>query len=366
MPSDPAPTWPASSWTGRYSDGKTAGSVPADVRLTDRGVEIGFPGAPQALVWPYGALGVAAPLTRSAADVLLTYSFMPGATLFVADAGFARAVAKAAPQLTSRAFGWRSARPWIIAAACAGVIALGVWAADLSPSKAVASLLPDRVRTSIGEQVISAMGESRRQCTAPAGHAALDRLVARLAAGAGTTAKFNVRVLDWGLLNAFAVPGSQIVLTRQIITQAKTPDEVAGVLAHEMGHAIELHPETALVRMVGLTAAVELMTGGGGTLANIGLMLTQLGYTRAAEREADAHALRMLEKAEISPAGIAEFFRRIGTIENKAGAPEWDLLRSHPNTEERAKAAANRPSYRATPAMSDADWQALRAICVQG
>ena len=66
-------------------------------------------------------------------------------------------------------------------------------------------------------------------------------------------------------------------------------------------------------------------------------MLTQLGYTRVAEREADAHALRMLEQARISPKGTVDFFKRVEQLEKKAGAPEWDILRSHPQTAERAK-----------------------------
>ncbi len=354
---------PTRSFAGRYSDGKTAQSVPADVRLTDRGIEIGFPGAPQALIWPYGALGTATPLTAKSADALVTYGYMPGASLFVADKEFAAALSRLAPQITSRAYGWRAARPWMMAAGGVVVVIAGIWAAGLSPARWVAGMLPDGARAAIGEQVITSMVGGRKECTEPAGRAVLDRLVARLSEAEGGKARFKVRVVDWGLLNAFAVPGEQIVLTRQIITQAKSAEEVAGVLAHEMGHGLELHPETAIVRIIGLTAALELVTGGGGTLANIGLGLTQLSYTRSGEREADARGLALLEKAQISSSGLIDFFRRIGELEKKSGKGDWGIFRTHPESEERAKSAAARPAWKTMPAMSAEDWQTLRAIC---
>lgn len=354
---------PSTTFHGRYSDGQTAQSSPAEVRLTERGLEIGFPGAPQALVWPYGALGTATPLAKSAADALVTYEYMPGASLFVADVRFVEALRRLSPQVTSRAYGWQSARPWAIAAAVVALVFAGGWAANLSPARWVAGMLPDSARASVGDKVLASMVEGRKECTETAGRAALDRLVGRLSDASGTKTRFRVRVVDWGLLNAFAVPGEQIVLTRQIIAQAKSPEEVAGVLAHEMGHGLELHPETAIVRIVGLTAILELMTGGGGTLANVGLGLTQLSYTRAAEREADARGLALLEKAQISSSGLIDFFKRIGDIERKSGKGDWGLFRTHPQSEERAKAAAARPAWRSEPAMSAQEWQALRAIC---
>ncbi len=106
------------------------------------------------------------------------------------------------------------------------------------------------------------------------------------------------------------------MLTRGLIAKADSPDEVAGVLAHEMGHGIEMHPETALVRALGLSAAAELMLGGsGGTLANIGIVLAQLSYTRDAERNADRHALEILKGAGVSAQGLAEFFTRVTKLE---------------------------------------------------
>ena len=373
MHSDPSsPNYSGAIYAGRYSDGRSAQSVPADVRLTDRGIEIGFPGAPQALIWPYRALGAATPLSRKSTDALVTYEFMPGASLFVGDATFVQALMKASPQITSRAYGWQSAKPWVLAASAVGVVFAGLWAIGLSPARWVANMLPDRTRAAVGEQVINSMAGQYRTCDDTKGAAALDKLTTRLTIGAPKDQTFKVRVVDWNLLNAFAAPGEQIVLTKRIIQNAKSPEEVAGVLAHEMGHGLERHPETAIVRFIGMTAALELITGGGGTIANIGLGLTALSYTRSAEREADARALQLLEKAEISPSGIVDFFKRMGEAQAKtkgqsketARTSEWgSVFSTHPDSEERARNAASKAAWRATPALSPDEWQALRAIC---
>src|SRR6185295_12529611 len=111
----------------------------------------------------------------------------------------------------------------------------------------------------------------------------------------------------------------QIIMTRGLVQKAVSPDEVAGVLAHEIGHTLELHPEAGLVRAMGLSAAAQLVFAGStGNATNIGLLLTQLRYTRVAEREADVHAVRILKNAQISAKGFGDFFER---LEPKISSP---------------------------------------------
>jgi Peptidase family M48 len=76
-----------------------------------------------------------------------------------------------------------------------------------------------------------------------------------------------------------------IIVTRGLLEKVGSPEEVAGVPAHEIGHVLELHPETAIVRAVGLAAEL-ILTGSSSRLANLGILLSQLSYNRAAEREA--------------------------------------------------------------------------------
>ncbi|MBO0763905.1 MAG: M48 family metallopeptidase [Hyphomicrobiaceae bacterium] len=351
------------TYEGRFSDGRTAAGLPATVRLVSQGLEIA-PGAGQVpFVWSYRDLAAATPIGRRAGDVLLSCAVTPGATLFVSDQAFVAALADKASHLTTVSQRWRFARPLLAVCALFALAVAALWVADVSPARGLAGLLPMELRRSLGRQVVRSMSQGRGTCDTPEGRAALGRLTERLAVATGGK-RFDIRVLNWSLVNAFAAPGEQIVLTRGLIEQAIGPDEVAGVLAHEMGHGLELHPETAIIRVVGLSAAVELMLGGnGGALANIGLVLTQLGYSRAAEREADAHALRILETAHISLQGFAGFFKRVEDRERGSVIGEIGLLRTHPFSAERARLAEQRPAYPATPALTDDDWRALRGIC---
>jgi beta-barrel assembly-enhancing protease len=349
------------AYQGRFSDGKTASILPSSVRLTAQGVEI-VPSAQAPLVWRYGELATALPVGRGMADVLLSCPALPGATLFVTDRAFVAALVARAPQLTAGSQRWRYARPMLAACAAIALLVAALWFADVSPARGLAGLLPTELRQSIGRQVVQSLGNGRVACQTPDGSEALRRLTERLSAAAGR--RFSVSVLDWDVVNAFAAPGEQIVIARGLIAQAKSPDEVAGVLAHEMGHGIELHPETGIIRAVGLSAAVELMFGGSsGTMAGIGLVLTQLGYSRVAEREADARALDVLEKAQVSPLGFAAFFKRLDKDQGGSPLGQISIFRSHPLLGERARLAASRPAYPTTPALSDDDWRALRGIC---
>ena len=188
---------------------------------------------------------------------------------------------------------------------------MGVWFFEVDPAQAVARLMPQQSREALGRNFVAALAKDCKACETPASRAALDRLTQRLTAAASSSPMpVRVMLLDWRLVNAFAMPGGQIILTRGLVQTAGSPDEVAGVLAHELGHALELHPETGLVRAMGLAAAAQLIfAGSAGTVSNVGLVLTQLRYTRIAEREADAHALRMLKGAGISSQGLRRLLR---------------------------------------------------------
>jgi beta-barrel assembly-enhancing protease len=374
----------ATPYIARFSDGKTAGSADARARLTERGVEIDLSGRHEPLVWPYGALSSAEPLNKHSIDALLTYSYQPGATLFVSNPEFARKLAVAAPQLSTSAQRWRVMRPLMWAVALVFAVSAVMWVMNVSVARGIAGLLPDEARRALGKTAMESFTNSRRVCSSPKGTVALKRLTEKLSKASGTNKSFDVIVVDWDLLNAFATPGEQIVLTRGLIQKAGGPDEIAGVLGHEMGHGIELHPEAGIVRAIGLSAAIELMMGGSaGTIGNLGLMLAQLSYSRDAEREADLQALRLLKAAEISPKGLSEFFDRVARLDGERGGksktgdakgdgPATDpdgssslsrILRSHPLTEERRKLIEAQAPYQSSPALGAEDWQALQDIC---
>jgi Zn-dependent protease with chaperone function len=200
-------------------------------------------------------------------------------------------------------------------------------------------------------------------CQSPSGHAALDGLVDEFAAVADAPYRFEALVLDMEMVNAFALPGGKIVLFRGLIDFADSPEEVAGVVAHEMGHVIERHGTEVILRNLGLAALVDALMGGaqGSWAGDVGEALIGLSYSREAENEADTAALGLLHGTGIRADGLGRFFERIG--ERHGDMPgALNLLSSHPSSEARARMVAAAGSG-GTAGMSDAEWQALREIC---
>ena len=377
MPYDSSTPAQGPFYQARFSDGTSAAARDVRVAMSPRGLIL-RPlniGDGEDLIWPYGALTTAEPLSAHAIDAQVSYTYQPGASLFVPNGSFARELAKAAPHLTTRAARRRAAMPWIWVAVAIATIATLVSLSNLSPARAIAGLMPDGLRNSLGKQTIASITRDKNVCKSPDGLGAVATLANRLQAKAADH-PVEIVVVDWSLVNAFATPGNQIVLTSGLIKEAKNSDEVAGVLAHEIGHARLLHPETSMVRVIGMSAAVELMLGGGsGTLANIGVLLTQLSYTRQAEEEADEEALVMLRQAGISADNLANFFRRVQKVEGKAdgddddagegssGGGLLDMLSTHPRTEDRVRRIETANRYPATEALTASQWQALKSIC---
>ncbi|TMJ71893.1 MAG: tetratricopeptide repeat protein [Alphaproteobacteria bacterium] len=357
-------------FAGVHSDGRFATASPVSVRFTGGGLELRSDREMGSRTWPYDQLQGSVPLRADTPDVLLSLLPEGAETLFVADPSFSGLLLARAPALSCARQRWQGLKPGLAVLAAVVAIVSGVWLLDLHPAQTIARVMPQKTRAALGGAVVTSMTKDRKVCETPASKAALGRLTERLTAAASDK-PMGVRVvlLDWSLVNAFAVPGGQIILTRGLVQRAGASDEVAGVLAHELGHTLELHPEAGIIRVVGLSAALQLaLAGSQGTISNIGLILTQLRYTRIAEREADAHALRMLKGAGISAKGFGDFFERLesnkpGEEAGKSASELEMILRTHPPTAERIAMVRAQPSYPATPALSADDWRALREAC---
>lgn len=236
---------------------------------------------------------------------------------------------------------------------------------------AAAPLLPSQVTRPIGDAVIASLGAPR--CSGATGTAALARLVARLRPAAGFVEPVEVTVVDTPAINAVTAPGGRVAMFHGLIAHAAGPDEVAGVLAHELTHVALRHPAKALLREAGLSLIVRAI---GGDVGNAVDLAGTLRSSRRAERAADAGALVLLRAAHVSPAGLAAFFDRMQRDEAAKAAGDRtrraiDLATSfaatHPGEAERAAAitTAIPRAGATTPAMAAADWQALRSICVR-
>ena len=198
----------------RFTASPSSGSVDATATLRPAGIEIDLERDLTRRLWQYANLEALEPLRPNTIDVLLSTTDEPGARLFVQGREFAAGLKEQAPHLTARAESWRGARPWLFLFLALLVgFSIVTYAAGWSPIRSLAIALPDGWRQRLGDAARQSMTEGHKQCSDPAGLAALAQLTDRVSKAASVSTPFRVRVYDWSLMNAFAVPGGQIVLT---------------------------------------------------------------------------------------------------------------------------------------------------------
>lgn len=223
----------------------------------------------------------------------------------------------------------------------------------------IAPYVPSSWERRLGDAMVGDFGG--RFCKGPGGQQALDALARRLDGGGDP---IEVRVANIKMVNAVALPGGKVVIFRGLLSDAKSPDEVAGVLGHEIGHVRNRDVMAALLRQMGLSVLLGGFSGDVGGTFNALLSAT---YSREAEARADNYALAALARAGVSPAATAGFFTRLAHDEAKLGPAGAALgyMSSHPLSQSRERkfkaGVVKSATYR--PALDAAQWRALADIC---
>ena len=168
---------------------------------------------------------------------------------------------------------------------------------------------------------------------------------------------WTFRVLDDPIVNAFALPGGYIYVTRGILAYLNSEAELATVLGHEIGHVTGKHSVNRISKSqlaslgmsVGMAVSPELRRFGG--LAETSLGLLFLKYSRDDEREADELGLRYMDRARYDPREMPKVFAMLGSVSGSSDSgriPSW--LSTHPDPEDReARARARLSRLEASP-----------------
>jgi Zn-dependent protease with chaperone function len=244
-----------------------------------------------------------------------------------------------------------SSRRWrLLFAALVAVPAVGIGLtirfSDALVARAVAGV-PLSWEIAIGESAF--LGATAGLPPAPARETAVvDAVFARLLPHVAQTGyPFAWKVVDVPQVNAFALPGGKVVVFSGLVREAARPEELAGVLAHEIEHAVLRHSLQKMVRGAGIRAVAGLLFGdlGGaaGAIGEAGVGLQELSYDRDQERAADLAAIELLDRAGIDPAGLPELFGRLaaaaggGDTSTPAAGKALSLLSTHPASAERSR-----------------------------
>lgn len=358
----------STSFAAALYDGQTAARRDVRVILSPAGLTIAGENGQPIATWAYEDLRLVDEDRRTGPVRLRNATDDVGARLQLADRQALAAIIQQAPHLAQRR---RFSRALVISvtglagtAALAGFLWFGVpWAARIT-----ADVIPVSWEESLGEnlyaeviKIFAVVGDGEPAvCAEATGTAALQRLVTQLSP-ATSSYDFRITVLDVPVPNAFALPGGHMVILRGLLDFVEGPDEVAGVLAHEIGHVVHRDGTKAMIRQLGLQGILGLFFGGGTPVA-IGETLLTFSFSREAEADADAEALDLLQGAGIQTSGLGEFFQRL--IDQQGDmADGLEFLSTHPSSASRVRFFDEANATGGGPAMSDADWQALRAIC---
>ena len=288
----------------------------------------------------------------------------PGALLSSRAPGFASALAPLGRSPRGMPSGRRLVRLGLLLGGALVALLILVYASLPLVAHTLARRVPLEVERRIGFQVEALLED--RYCHGEPARAALEGLLARLQlpASHGPTAT-KVRIMNWELANAFTLPGGTVVLTRGLIAEAQDPDEIAGVLAHELEHVRQRHVMAHIIRSsilsLGWSVSVGDFSGSMVIDPSTAFAIANERFSRADERSADAGALARLDRAGIGRAGLAAFFRRLQDKTDQV--PAW--LSTHPASQERAAAIAVGPSTAARPALDAEGWKALQAACAK-
>ena len=364
MPSETAFSCPA-----RFSDGQSADQVPVVVRPTDAGLAIASEDGADLAVWDWPHIQQLEK-TTAGRPIRLGNRTIGGARLTIDDHAIAPILDDRAPHLHSDPLTRERVKAMsAFGGAVAAMIAFAIWGIPLLAGP-IAHFVPISWEQRVGDDTIEIvnrlLADGKKMCAEPRAQKVLEKLSARLVGSIDTPYDIRVSVADGKIVNAFAVPGGRVVLFRGLIEKAKSPDEVAGVLAHELAHVVHRHPTQGLVASVGWSMLLSVFSGGAAisneALARLAGHMATSAYSRDLEAEADSTGVDMLRQAGIGSRGLIDFFRSLQRLEDKGfKLPEY--LSSHPVTGKRIEAIEGKSAASQDPALTDQEWQLLRNIC---
>jgi len=285
--------------------------------------------------------------------VFFTHPDRPYAAIHTADHSVLKhPVLAARPELTAQVGRVQSRQRHarvLVLSVIAALIALiaGVVLAKDRIVESLANSIPTQWEVSLGNTLFEQMIRNEREVTDPDLTARLRKITDPLVNGINDSRyPFQFHIIEDPTVNAFAIPGGHVVIHSGLLLAADTPEEVAGVLAHEIAHITRRHGFRSLISSLGLYQVLQMFVGDAtsllAVLANNGAFLLDLKFSRDFEREADAVGWEYLLRANIDPGGMVEFFKTLEAEEKKTlgGLPggtekTLSLVSTHPATLER-------------------------------
>lgn len=301
----------------------------------------------------------------------------PGARLASTGIANMKAALDVLPKLTQgqRADWWKQARIITLAtAALVSVIVAYLYGIPLLSDRLVTFFPPEwevKIGATADAQIEASLTEGKGYSICDTNpNSVANKAITRFAETAftGLNSPFHptVTVVRSNVPNAFALPGGTTYYLSSLIQASRTPDEFAGVLAHELGHVYYRHGMQTLIATSTTGLLVGFVLGdltGLSVAGAVGASLIDNRFSRQAEEQADDFAGKTAQRLGFSPAGLVDLLDRVATDDSFSRA--LALFSSHPLTAERRKALEALDTHEpgTKPAFTAEEWQAIRDLC---
>jgi predicted Zn-dependent protease len=364
-----------SSGAGVYFDGVTSARREVAVELGPDSLRISAKDGDLSVEWPYNEVeeldaphGVLRLGRRGSASL---------ERLEVRDAAFAAEIDECAIHVDRTGLSQQRQRirviGWTVAATAS--LLLVAWFGVPAIAARLTPLLPPSIERKLGDavdaQVRGMLDTGKRDTALECGTAAteipgrnaLNKLMQRLEAAAALPVTLRTSVVRKDEANAIALPGGRVYVFRGLIDKAENADEVAGVIAHEIGHVAHRDGTRAILEGAGLSFLFGMLLGdfvGGGAVVFAAKSVLQSSYSREAESAADTYGTDLMNKTGGDARALANMLEKIGG----ATEPGMNILMDHPETKARVAAIRQRAAAQSLqPFLEPGEWAALKQIC---
>ncbi len=198
----------------------------------------------------------------------------------------------------------------------------------------------------LGKQLASEVERQAKIINDPVIAEYVNRVGQNLVRNSDAKVPFTIKVIDSEEVNAFALPGGFFFVNSGLILKADNEAELAGVMAHEIGHVAARHGTRQATRgEIAQLGMIPLIFMGGWTgygiyqAASVLVPVGFLKFSRAMESEADLLGLEYMYKAGYDPTAFVDFFEKIETLEKRKPGTVAKVFSTHPPTDARIQAA---------------------------
>lgn len=312
-----------SEFSGAYYDGKSANKYPVRLRLSPERLNLKFPDGRQ-IAWPYSTLkltktGSQGPfrLERSTSNP----DSIPESVV-IEDPHFLHAAHQVAPGALGNVWNQPHKRPvrymlLILALIIIPPFIFAIWVYAIpAMTNAIADRIPTEWEEQLGQNYFKTLFSKPLDEPDPKTRKALDAISKRLlTAVPNQPYHFQIYVHPSKMVNAMALPGGTIVVFQGLINATETPEELAGVLAHEFQHVLKRHSTRNIIRSEAIGLFALIISGNSESMTNVilqaGSVLEHLRYSRKLESQADAEGMKMMLATRIDPQGMVRVFEKL-------------------------------------------------------